>query len=124
MTAELVAVLVTSVLVGCSAASESGPQNVPLDPADTLVAFSGDFYTLGTGASDPRLSWSTVVSEQRDWVEFNPSINSLGFISNRRVFAAGDLPDLVIAQRPDIVFVTMGLNDNFSFGSAGERNRQ
>jgi lysophospholipase L1-like esterase len=87
-------------------------------PAGTRVAFYGDSYTLGTGASSKAKRWSTVVCEQRGWVEFNPSVNGLGFINNRSVFGAGDLPELIIADKPELVFVTMGLNDNFSYGIA------
>lgn len=80
-----------------------------------LVAFYGDSYTLGTGASDPSLRWSTIISEERGWREFNPSVNGLGFVNHRENFGEDDLPALVIAQKPDIVFVTMGLNDTFSY---------
>lgn len=80
-----------------------------------LVAFYGDSYTLGTGASDPSLRWSTIISEERGWRKFNPSVNGLGFVNHRENFGEDDLPALVIAQKPDIVFVTMGLNDTFSY---------
>ncbi|CAH0186149.1 SGNH/GDSL hydrolase family protein [Plantibacter cousiniae (nom. nud.)] len=88
-----------------------------------LVAFYGDSYTLGTGASDPANRWSTVVSEERGWREFNPSVNGLGFVNHRDRFGdgSGDLPSLIIAEQPDIVFVTMGLNDAFSFDDAADR---
>ena len=43
----------------------------------------------------------------------------------KRQFPSGtDLPGEVIASDPDIVFVTMGLNDNFSYDSAGEQIKQ
>jgi len=82
-----------------------------------VVAFYGDSYTLGTGASDPRNRWSTVICAARGWVEFNPSVNGLGFVTNRG--RGGDLPALIVEQDPDLVFVTMGLNDNFSYDVAG-----
>ena len=85
----------------------------PEDTHGARVAFYGDSYTLGTGASDAGKRWSTVICHERGWDEFNPSENGLGFVNHRESFA--DLPDLVIADRPDIVFITMGLNDNFSF---------
>ncbi|WP_435748230.1 SGNH/GDSL hydrolase family protein [Microbacterium sp. PMB16] len=85
-----------------------------------VVAFYGDSYTLGTGASDPSLRWSSIISTDRGWREFNPSVNGLGFVNHRTDFGADDLPELVIAQEPDILFVTMGLNDNFSYGSRAE----
>jgi lysophospholipase L1-like esterase len=102
------------------------------DPADdaprtgtgTRVAFYGDSYTLGTGASSPEKRWSTIVSRERDWNEFNPSVNGLGFVNNRTVFGDGDLPDLVIEAEPEIVFVTMGLNDNFSYDFSADDIRE
>ena len=97
----------------------------------TRVSFYGDSYTLGTGASDYGKRWSTIVSEQRNWREYNPSVNGLGFVNNRDVIgegaeeAAGDLPSLIIDSDPEIVFVTMGLNDNFSYDfSADEIHEQ
>jgi lysophospholipase L1-like esterase len=86
------------------------------------VAFYGDSYTLGTGASDPIKRWSTVVSDQRNWNEFNPSVNGLGFVNNR--WPGIDLPGQVIANDPDIVFITMGLNDNFSYPDGPARIKE
>lgn len=111
----VVAVAAVAALAGCSA-----PPTVPSGDGP-LVAFYGDSYTLGTGASDPSLRWSTIISEERGWREFNPSVNGLGYVNNRSTYGEGDLPSLVIAQDPDIVFVTMGLNDNFSYGFAADR---
>lgn len=103
-------------LTGC-AAPGAGPtpdeDPTVTDPDAPLVAFYGDSYTLGTGASDTAHRWSTIICTDRGWNEFNPSVNGLGFVNNRR--GDLDLPSLVIAQHPDIVFVTMGLNDNFSY---------
>ena len=81
------------------------------------VAFYGDSYTLGTGASAEQYRWSTIVSKKRNWEEFNPSVNGLGFIANRDGL---DLPGQVIENDPDIVFVTMGLNDNFVYDTEAE----
>jgi lysophospholipase L1-like esterase len=93
--------------------SESGPED------GALVGFYGDSYTLGTGASDFEKRWSTIVSKERGWREFNPSVNGLGFVNNRMTFGPGDLPDQIIRKNPEIVFVTMGLNDNFTFDRSG-----
>jgi lysophospholipase L1-like esterase len=105
-------------LAGCSAPAAPDDDPGASNEDGPLVAFYGDSYTLGTGASDPRLRWSTRISLDRGWREFNPSVNGLGFINNRRTFADDDLPAQIIAQQPDIVIVTMGLNDNFSFARA------
>jgi lysophospholipase L1-like esterase len=110
----VVAVAATGGFGGTQPSSEP----VPGTGTGETVAFYGDSYTLGTGASDPSKRWSTVVSEERNWQEVNPSVNGLGFINNRTEFGENDLPAAIIASDPDIVFVTMGLNDNFSFAFA------
>ena len=107
-----------AVLAGC--ALPATPPGEPAADDRPLVAFYGDSYTLGTGASDLSLRWSTQLAEHRGWREFNPSVNGLGFINNRRSFADTDLPALIIEQQPDIVIITMGLNDAFSFDRAAE----
>lgn len=89
-----------------------------VDDGRPRVAFYGDSYTLGTGATGVDKRWSTIISEERGWSEFNPSVNGLGFVNNRG--PGQDLPELVIANEPDIVFITMGLNDNFSYDRAAD----
>ena len=122
------AVLLLAALAGCaesqtqkSQSQKSQAQKANMTPTSTpgapVVAFYGDSYTLGIGASDPSKRWSTIVGEQRGWNEFNPSVNGLGFVNNREAFGV-DEPALIVAQHPDIVFVTMGLNDNFSYAGA------
>ncbi|MGG7463555.1 SGNH/GDSL hydrolase family protein [Plantibacter sp. YIM 135347] len=112
-------------LAGCATAGVQGndPGPVGSNEGEPLVAFYGDSYTLGTGASDPAKRWSTIICQERGWREFNPSVNGLGFVNNRNGAGegSGDLPSLIIEQHPDIVFVTMGLNDNFSFDIAADR---
>lgn len=110
-----VVLAIASVLALAGCATQEAP--AVTDPNATKVAFYGDSYTLGTGASAPAKRWSTVVSAERGWTEFNPSVNGLGFINNRTVYGDGDLPSLVIDDDPDILFITMGLNDNFSYPS-------
>ncbi|QAV71139.1 SGNH/GDSL hydrolase family protein [Salinibacterium sp. UTAS2018] len=112
----IAATVVVAASFGLAACTATEPVE-ERDPSAVRVAFYGDSYTLGTGASASENRWSTVVSEQRDWSEFNPSVNGLGFVNNRSTVGDGDLPSLIIEDDPDIVFVTMGLNDNFSFGS-------
>jgi len=118
-----VGLLVVMVLAGCAAPGAgaeqtSSPEGNPVvGPDSPVVAFYGDSYTLGTGAVDVAHRWSTVICERRGWVEYNPSVNGLGFVNNRR--ESVDLPAMIIAEDPDIVFVTMGLNDNFSYGRVG-----
>jgi lysophospholipase L1-like esterase len=112
----VVAVAATGGFGGMQPSSEP----VPGTGTGETVAFYGDSYTLGTGASGSSKRWSTIVSEERNWEEVNPSVNGLGFINNRTDFGENDLPAAIIASDPDIVFVTMGLNDNFSFAFAAD----
>ncbi|CAN5199648.1 SGNH/GDSL hydrolase family protein [soil metagenome] len=110
-------------LAGCSATSiDPAPDEsaTVVFPDGPLVAFYGDSYTLGTGASDEANRWSTIICTDRKWNEFNPSVNGLGFVNNRAADGI-DEPALIIAQHPDIVFITMGLNDNFSYDRAADQ---
>jgi lysophospholipase L1-like esterase len=66
------------------------------------------------------MRWSSIVCEQRGWREFNESVNGLGFIRNRHYVGDPDEPSLVIADKPDILFIALGLNDNFAFADAAE----
>ena len=113
------ALIVGVTMTGCAAAPAPAPE--PRDDSATQVAFYGDSYTLGTGASDESKRWSTIICEQRGWSEFNPSVNGLGFVNNRGTFGEGDEPSQVIADDPDILFITMGLNDNFSYDRAADQ---
>lgn len=112
------ALIIGVALTACATPAPSAPQ---ADTGGTRVAFYGDSYTLGTGASDDSKRWSTIICEQRGWSEFNPSVNGLGFVNNRGSFGEGDEPSQVIADDPDILFVTMGLNDNFSYDRAADQ---
>jgi lysophospholipase L1-like esterase len=119
------ALLATMVTLSATATGSSTSTPAPGDAPDApLVAFYGDSYTLGTGASDPSKRWSTVISAERGWAEFNPSVNGLGFVNNRSSTPPDYLPSdeisQILAQHPDIVVVTMGLNDNFSMPERAE----
>jgi len=106
-------------LTACSPFTAATPPDAEL-PADApVVAFYGDSYTRGTGASDLSLRWSTRISRDRGWREVNPSVDGLGFVNNRDVLGA-DLPGEIIEADPDIVLVTMGLNDAFSYERVGD----
>lgn len=118
-------------LAGCASVTgasghpdtSNGGDGAVTDPNAPLVAFYGDSYTLGTGASDAAKRWSSIICRERGWREFNPSVNGLGFVNNR-VADNIDEPALIIAKHPDIVFVTMGLNDNFSYDQAAPQIHQ
>ncbi len=112
-------------LVACAPASPSAEVSTPTPADGPVVSFYGDSYTRGTGASSSDRRWSTVISVDRGWHEINRSENGLGFVNRRAGMRDGldDIPALVIADRPDIVFVTMGLNDNFSYDDRADEIR-
>ncbi|MDQ1082063.1 MULTISPECIES: SGNH/GDSL hydrolase family protein [Microbacterium] len=121
--------VVASLLAGLAACSVPSPDTAPsapvADPDAPVVAFYGDSYTRGTGASSTDKRWSSIVSADRGWYEINRSENGLGFVNRREAMGPGldDIPALIIDDDPDIVFVTMGLNDTFSYDRAAERIR-
>ncbi|WP_426595581.1 SGNH/GDSL hydrolase family protein [Cellulomonas sp. McL0617] len=79
-------------------------------PAGASVAFYGDSYTFGEQASSPAARWSTVLAQQEGWVEHNAGINGLGFVADRD---GTDAVQTVLDAHPDLIIVTMGLNDTF-----------
>lgn len=119
-------VVAASLALGLAACAD--PRPAPTAPSTAVpadgpvVSFYGDSYTRGTGASSPENRWSTIVSAERGWQEINRSENGLGFVNRRASMRDGldDIPALVIADHPDIVFVTMGLNDNFSYDTRAD----
>ncbi|WP_238476178.1 SGNH/GDSL hydrolase family protein [Agromyces mariniharenae] len=105
------------VLVACGMPVTSAPgQAAAPSPGQVVVAYYGDSYTRGTGASSPERRWSTIVARERGWWEFNPSIDGLGYVNNRELVGGDDLVEQIVQHEPapDVVIVTMGLNDNFS----------
>lgn len=115
--------VMVAVTLGLSACVSTAVAVDDRDPDAVRVAFYGDSYTRGSGATVQALRWSTLLSEQREWSEFNPSVSGLGYARNRTIVGDGDLPSLIIADNPDVVIVTMGLNDNFTFDSQADEIR-
>ncbi|MDM4763581.1 SGNH/GDSL hydrolase family protein [Galbitalea sp. SE-J8] len=123
-----VSVLAALALAGCAAApttaapetsappASGAPSGTPTPastaiPRGSRVAFYGDSYTVGFGATDPSLRWSTLLCADRGWIELNDAQGGLGFLLNRPSFGAGDRVDAIIAEKPDAVVVMLGLND-------------
>jgi lysophospholipase L1-like esterase len=119
----IVATVMVAAMLGLSACTTGASAVDDRARGDVRVAFYGDSYTRGSGATVEEKRWSTILSEQRGWSEFNPSVSGLGFVRNRATFGEGDLPSFIIADHPDVVIVTMGLNDNFIFDSQSDELR-
>ena len=122
-TAAIVVAVGCLVLVACGMPVTSAPgQAAAPSPGQVVVAFYGDSYTRGTGASSPERRWSTIVAQGRGWWEFNPSIDGLGYVNNRDLIGGDDLVDQIVEHEPtpDVVIVTMGLNDNFSMPASAD----
>ena len=116
-------------LAACGVPATSTPgQAASPSSGQVVAAFYGDSYTRGTGASSPEHRWSTIVAAERGWWEFNPSVDGLGFVNHREPTPNGagatgvDLVDQIVEHEPapDLVIVTMGLNDNFSMPSRAD----
>jgi len=116
----VIAAAAAALLTACVAV-RGGPAQTPT-PGATIAAFYGDSYTRGTGATSPDRRWSTIICAERGWYEFNPSVDGLGFVNNRGLALGGDLVDQIVDHDPppDVVIVTMGLNDNFSMPHRAE----
>jgi len=115
------ALIVAAAALLAACAVPGAPSETPA-PGAKIAAFYGDSYTRGTGATSADRRWSTIICAERGWYEFNPSVDGLGFVNNRGLILGGDLVDQIIEHEPapDIVIVTMGLNDNFSMPAAAD----
>jgi lysophospholipase L1-like esterase len=127
--AVLAAAASVAALAACGMPVTSRPgQAASPSPGQVVVAFYGDSYTRGTGASSPERRWSSIVAAERGWWEFNPSVDGLGFVNHREPGPEGqgaagvDVVDQIVEHEPapDLVIVTMGLNDNFSMPSRAD----
>lgn len=120
--ARALAALATMLLLatGCSArevaVGKQMPERSDPVPAGSVAAFYGDSLTMGFGATSPEKRWASLLTLRRGWIEVNPSIPGLGFVQGR---AGRDLPAQIVAARPDLVLVTLGINDLWLVESEG-----
>lgn len=90
-------------------------------PATTFskVAFIGDSYAAGTGASAPGQRWTTLLSAANGWTEVNVAHPQTGYhrAGTQAPCAADTCPSFVsvvpqvVAEAPDLVIITGGSND-------------
>jgi len=77
----------------------------------TVVAFIGDSYTSGTGATVPTKRWSTLLSSSMGWTEANLGKGGTGYFNaGTSANYKGSIQQAVDAK-PSIVVVSGGRND-------------
>jgi lysophospholipase L1-like esterase len=97
------------------------PSGVPTEEADTrpVVAFIGDSYTQGVGASSTPNRWSGLVSASKDWNEYNFGRGGTGFVTTSDANGCGlafcpNYQEMVadaVSSTPAIVVIAGGQND-------------
>ena len=77
-----------------------------------LVAFIGDSYCDGTGASTKLTGWTSIASQELGWFEKNACIGGSGYITStgRRGFQEA-VDGLLTSLKPAIIVISGGKND-------------
>lgn len=92
------------------APSASGPSATPAGTGLT-VAFIGDSYTEGVGASDPSLRWTTLLAAANGWEELNLGVSGASYGQGLDEWNSYALQvEEAIEAQPDVVIVSGGLN--------------
>jgi lysophospholipase L1-like esterase len=90
------------------------PSSAPTEkPKSLVVAFIGDDWTAGTGASSHKHRFTTVVSHDLHLTERNFGADGTGYA--KATSSDGDYTERVadvVAAHPDVVVVSGGRNDN------------
>jgi lysophospholipase L1-like esterase len=93
--------------------SADPPTSQPTEqPKPPIVAFLGDDWTAGTGASTRKHRFTTLVSQELDVIERNFGADGTGYA--KTTATDGDYAhrvDDVVATHPDVVVVSGGRND-------------
>lgn len=76
------------------------------------VAFLGDSYTTGFGASKPERRWTSLVCDHLGWTQLNFGVGGTGYLNPLQPHVAYPYRVSEIAARhPDVVVVSGGYND-------------
>lgn len=100
-------------------ASAASPAASPAPATITKVAFIGDSYAAGTGASDPAKRWTTLLAAANGWTETNAGHPRTGYLraGTQAPCTADSCPPFsavvptVVASGAELVIVTGGAND-------------
>jgi lysophospholipase L1-like esterase len=93
-----------------SASAQPTPSASATTSAQPVVAFLGDSYAAGTGASAPSNGWTERVSQHLGWVEKNLSQNTAGYSTLGETSYLARIPALV-ATGAQMVVVSGGRGD-------------
>ncbi|WEO78041.1 SGNH/GDSL hydrolase family protein [Cryobacterium sp. SO2] len=111
--------LLPSVTPSATPSVTPAPTPSPTPTSPPVALFLGDSYTLGRGASDPALRWTTLVASKAGWKEVNRGVGGSGYdtVSGLVGCSADYCPTYVtramdvITAHPDIVIISGGQND-------------
>lgn len=122
LSAAVIAGLAGTVLQGAQVRAEAGERARNYTPAVTYtppptpteVAFLGDSFTVGTGASTRGDRWTTSLSMDNRWIELNygyggTNYATAGALKGGRSYA--DRLTDIVASQPDIVIVSSAGNN-------------
>lgn len=100
----------------------------PTMPAPTkkakVVAFLGDSFTAGSGATGPTRRWTKLVSAANGWTEANFGFSGTNYATSGNVVGGTPYTERVqsiVAAAPEIVFVSAAGNSMGTDQSAGVR---
>lgn len=104
------------VAAGALIISLSMREEEPLIEDRPLAVFVGDSYTYGEGlpADDRGLRWTSLVSAERGWEEYNVGCSGAGYARPGPVCGTdyrGETAPLAPEAAPDVIIVSGGRND-------------
>lgn len=99
------------------------PTSTPTPTATpAVVAYLGDSYTTGTGATSTDSRWTTVLSASNNWIEKNFGVDGSGYATEGTQAPSTflDRVNEVISVRPEVVIVSGGRFDYSGNSSASD----
>lgn len=96
---------------GCATVERTdGPATGPAGGRTPSVAFVGDSWTVGLGATDTG-GYAPLTAEQLGWQHTALGVNGSGYVESGADGPFGDRIDDAVAGRPDAIVVQGSLND-------------